>query len=365
MKDVLDHVGERLPWWWAEPWDQVGLLVGDPDAPAQRVFVSLDPSPAALDRAVEAGAGVLLTHHPPFREPPKRLVPGPGMSGVPFAAAGKGVALIAAHTNLDRSPEGADALPEALGLEPVAALEPGLVDVAIVVAYVPDGSLGQVRDAMAGAGAGSIGRYAGCSFSCEGVGTFTPGDGSTPTVGTLGERSVQGEARLEMVCAPGDSDAVVAACRAAHPYEEPVILSTAATLALSAARMGRVCPAPEGSTLGSLARSAGAALGVSPRVWGEERKAAAVVALAPGSGRSLVPAALAAGADVFVTGELRYHDALDAVSAGLSVIEAGHDATEWPLAGVLATVAAGTFGLDADDVTLDERSVGWWVPEGA
>jgi dinuclear metal center YbgI/SA1388 family protein len=364
VADLVAQVGRRAPWWWAEPWDQVGLVCGEPSAAVGTVFASLDPTPATLRRAIEAGATVLLTHHPPFREGPVRLVAAQGMAGVPFAAVAAGVSLVAAHTNLDRAPEAGEALPAALGLDTVRGLEAGRIEVAIVTVYVPKDDAGRVRSAMAGAGAGDIGRYEGCAFLADGIGTFTPVVGSDPSLGTVGVAASAEETRLEMVCSRADVDRVLSAAADAHPYEEPVAVATEAVLPIGAARMGRVCTAPKATTLGTLAQNVATRLGVTPRVWGEGGKDIKTVAVAPGSGRSFVGDALDAGADVMVTGELRYHDALDALEAGLAVIEAGHDATEWPLVPVLARYATETEGLEEEDVILDEPAVGWWTAEG-
>lgn len=361
VRDLVDRVASVAPWWWAEPWDNVGLIAGDEDAPLERVFVSLDPTPEALDRAVDAGAQVLLTHHPPFREGPARLTPAVGLPGVCFSAVARGVALIAAHTNLDRSPEGALALPEKLNLTPGEPLEPGLVEVSVVTVYVPRDAVARVRSSMSEAGAGDIGRYTGCAFTSEGVGTFTPQASAHPTAGTIGVASSEEESRVEMVCARGAVAAVVAACRRSHPYEEPVIIAVQGALALGVARMGRVCEAPKGFDVRTFAADVGRRLGVRPRVWGDPDRAVRTVAVAPGSGRSFVGGALAAGVDVFMTGELRYHDALDAAAAGLAVVEAGHDATEWPLAAALADIARGTPGLDAQGIVMDDAAPRWWV----
>lgn len=126
-------------------------------------------------------------------------------------------------------------------------------------------------------------------------------------------------------------------------------------------RAGRLASGAPDLTVGALAALVGVRLGVRPRVWGDSERSVRLIALAPGSGRSLVPAALVAGADTLVTGELRYHEALEAHAAGLSVIEAGHDATEWPLTRVLAELAKTAPGLDAGSVLLDEATYRWWI----
>jgi len=260
--ELYEHLDATIPFAWAEPWDRVGLLVGDRDAVVSRVLVSLDPTRAALDRAVEEGANVLVTHHPAFLDPLEAVVAAPGAAGVAFEAARRGISLIACHTNLDRSPQGSDALPAALGLT--------------------------VR-------------------------------------GPLERR--------------GEAD------RPDLPSATPL--------------GGRLCEAGECGTLAALAETVGTRLGVGTRIWGDVAARVTLVALAPGSGRSLVPDALASDAEVLVTGELRYHEALDALERGLMVVEAGHDATEWPLTGALSRIVAQTPGLAPADVVIDRISYPW------
>jgi dinuclear metal center YbgI/SA1388 family protein len=363
--DLLAHLDTELPEAWAEPWDRVGLLVGDRCAPLTRVLVSLDPTPDALGRAVAAGAEVLLTHHPAFLDPPDTLSPASGLQGVPFAAASAGVALIAAHTNLDRAPAGAAALPSALGLVVEEPLESSREPVAVIVTYTPVDATARVLSALAGAGAGRVGYYAECSFTSPGTGRFTPLGGAAPVSGRRGERSAAAEDRIEVVCPPSAVDAAVGALRAAHPYEEPVVLVSESELDRGAARMGRVCRAPAGVTLEGLAGLVGRSLGVRPTVWGDAASRVRRIAVAPGSGRSLVGDAVRAGCDVIITGELRYHEALNAAVAGLAVVEAGHDATEWPLTRALAKIATSAPGLGISRVVLDDPKTNWWTAEGA
>lgn len=359
MTELLDHLNLRIPFAWAESWDAVGLLAGDPEAVVERVFVSLDPSPDALERALAAGAQVLLTHHPAFLEPLERLAPAAGSSGVPYLAVRAGVALVSCHTNLDRSPEGADALPLVLGTPVLGPLERGAQPVTLVITYAPSDSTDRIRDAMASAGAGRIGWYEGCAFTSGGTGTYVPLAGANPVVGARGDRTSTGEVRVEMVCPRDRASAVVGAARSVHPYEEPVVVTAEGALSRGAARMGRLCEAPRDATLGSLAALVGTRLGVKTTVWGDLERPVTRFATAPGSGRSLVPDALAAGVEALVTGELRYHEARDASDAGLAVIEAGHDATEWPLTRALSIIAAAAPGLGEDAVILDRVTYPW------
>jgi dinuclear metal center YbgI/SA1388 family protein len=360
VADVVRAVHEAFPPDWAEPWDVVGLLAGDPDASVDRVFVSLDPTLQTLDRAIDAGAQVLLTHHPSFLKPAERLVP--AAAGVSFAAVAAGVALVAAHTNLDRAPAGASVLPGMIGLTECTPLEDPALPVALVTVFVPASHEVQVAEAMAAAGAGRIGDYRQCSFSASGTARFTPTPASDPYVGSAGEPSMAGEVRLEMVAPPGKAAAVRAAARVSHPYEEPLIVVTDATIARGEARMGRVGRLPARVALDAFAHTVAGAFGVVPRVWGARDSSIEVVATATGSAGSLVPAAMRSGADVLLAGEVRYHDAQAARESGLCVIEIGHDVSEWPLVPVLAEAARSASGLDPEMVLVDEPGAAWWTP---
>jgi hypothetical protein len=213
---------------------------------------------------------------------------------------------------------------------------------------------------MSRAGAGRIGEYRAAAFTARGTGSFVPLGGSRPYSGTVGRSSSAEEIRLEMVCAPADVSAVVSAARSAHPYEEPLIVVADVAIGRGAARLGRLCALREGSSLAGFAAHVAAGLSVKPRVWGDPDAPVTLVAVAPGSGKSLVGAAVAAGASVLLTGEVGYHVALDARAAGLAVIEAGHDATEWPLVEVLAEAVRSHPALE-DRVIVDAPVMRWWT----
>jgi putative NIF3 family GTP cyclohydrolase 1 type 2 len=176
---------------WAEPWDAVGLVCGDPDAECDEALFAIDPVAATVDEAIERGAGLLVTHHPLL------LKPVHGVPVVDYKGAlvtrliRHGVALYVAHTNADvASPGVSDVLARTLGVEDVAPLSPGPPDDAVkVVVYVPADAAQRVVDALAGAGAGHIGDYARCAWWTDGTGTFEAGPGTDPAVGRPGERT--------------------------------------------------------------------------------------------------------------------------------------------------------------------------------
>lgn len=356
-------IDEAFPTQWAEDWDRVGMLLGDPMREVTGVVLALDPTHAAIGACGDAGANVLVTHHPAALTMPSRIAPGGGAAGVLFHALDAGVALINAHTNLDRAPAAGTQLPARLGVAPLKPIERSTMPAAIVTAYVPPAAVERVRTAMSGAGAGRLGEYDACAFvSAPGEGSFTPREGARPTRGDVGATSTATEVRVEMVAPRSRVRGVVSAARAAHPYEEPLITVAEVAIVRSSARMGMLCDAGPDATLRSIADRAAEAFGVTPRVWGDADAVVSRVATATGSAGSLIGDVIASGAQALVAGEVRYHDALDAVENGLSIVEVGHDVSEWPLVELLREVVAGIDDIDQVPVVLRPATPGWWTP---
>ncbi|MRS11456.1 MAG: Nif3-like dinuclear metal center hexameric protein [Actinobacteria bacterium] len=358
---LVSALDRAFPAQWAEDWDRVGLVVGGAGAAVTGVLVTLDATAESVERAAEMGANVLVTHHPPFLECPEHAERVGGPAGTPEAALRLGIAVISAHTNLDRAPSGGDALPKALGLSILEPLECGTEDVVLVVTYVPKDAVDRVVAAMAATGAGRLGDYTDCAFISDGSGRFTPLAGARPV--TSAGREGAPESRIEMVAPSACAEAVLDSARDAHPYEEPVIVAVPGVRPRGAARLGRICTWRESATVSELAAHVSDSLGVRCRVWGDGSKLAGRVAVANGSASSLIGDAVAK-ADTLVAGEVRYHDALAAAAAGLAVIEAGHDATEWPLVAVLSEAVRSSV-REHVEVTVESPKTGWWTVEGS
>jgi dinuclear metal center YbgI/SA1388 family protein len=319
---------------WAEPWDAVGLVTGDPDAEAGEALFAIDPVAATVDEAAERGVRLLVTHHPLLLR---------GVHGVPVTdykgalvdrLVRNGIALYVAHTNADAaSPGVSDALGTVLGLRDLAPLSPGPPDDAAKIAvYVPADAADRVVDALSSAGAGVIGEYARCAWWVEGTGTFEASPSASPAVGPPGERTTVAERRVEMVVPRPRIAAAVRALLAAHPYEEPAY-DVLPVLLPHDRGIGRVGVLPSALPLEEFAATVAAALpeAVNPiRVAGDPALPVRTVAVCGGSGDEFVSAAARAGADVYVTADLRHHPVSEATERGLALIDAGHWASEWP-----------------------------------
>jgi dinuclear metal center YbgI/SA1388 family protein len=358
---LVDAIGAFAPWHWAAPWDQVGLLVGDADAIASRVLVTLDPSAETVARAAAGGVNVIVSHHPVFLAPPARFVRGSGGVGAVVASAlNAGISLVAAHTNLDRHPDASNALASLLGVSSCGSLESSLATVSLVVTYVPAEAADRVRSAMGDAGAGRVGSYKDSSFSHDGHGRFVAGELSHPVNGVMGANTVA-EVCIEMTCPVPFTTRVLSAARDAHPYESPVVFASEVQMSRVGFGLGCVCPIDPPTDLATLASDIAARTGVAPRVWGDPDAPMRTAAVATGSAGSLIGDSIAVGADVLIGGEVRYHDAMEARDDGLSIIELGHDVSEWPLVPLLGAAVATTPGLRYESIDIDTPSIRWWT----
>lgn len=335
----------------AASWDQVGLQLGDPSEPVEGIGVCHEVTDEVIDRATTDGIGLLVAYHPLLFSPTTRLVAGPTPTGRAHRLVRAGVSLFVVHTGWDAHPGGtADALADALGLADVRPF--GADDGAAhlkVVTFVPQAHVAGLIDALAGAGAGTIGEYASCAFTVPGHGTFEPGPGTDPHVGEVGLLNRVEEQRVEMILPLSRRESVVRALLEAHPYEEPAFdLISLQPDTIFIGRVGTV-----GSpTLGELTALAADRLGFAGvRMAGDAARRVASVAVVPGSGSSFSRAARSAGADVLVTGDVGHHRAVEALDSGLAVIDVGHAPGERPGVARLYDVVASHQEVPVHDYT--------------
>jgi dinuclear metal center YbgI/SA1388 family protein len=342
---------------WAESWDAVGLVCGDPDEPVGSVLLAVDAVPGTVAEAIDGGAQLLITHHPllltgvhgvPADDPKGRLV---------HRMIRAGVAHYVAHTNADVATPGvSDALAERLGLVDLRPLE-SKPDEPLdkLVVFVPTDGAEPLIDALAAAGAGRLGNYDRCAWSAEGTGTFRPQTGANPTIGSVGDIERVVESRVEMVLARHLRAGVIAAMRAAHPYEEPAFDVFALAPVPGQRGTGRVGMLAAPMTLAEFTEHAATVLPATSwglRVAGNPAREVRTVAVCGGSGGSLAEDARRAGADVFLTADLKHHPAVEAVTErggdGMALVDAAHWATEAPWLDALAGALGERFGTTVD-----------------
>ncbi len=376
VADAIAVLERQYPPQAAEDWDSVGLSVGDRETAVRRVLFAVDPLPAVIDEAIAWGADLLVTHHPLLLRPVHGVSTDTWKGRAIHELIRAECALFTAHTNADVAHDGVnDALAAALGLRDTSPLRPWPQHPTDkVVTFVPAEAAEKVIDAMASAGGGTLGDYTRCAWTVQGTGTFTPQVGATPVIGTVGTTEVVSESRVEMLVPRHSRDAVLAALRSAHPYEEVAVDVIELAAMPSNTGLGRVGVLPEATTLADFARAVAAALPRTPggvTYFGDGDRPIRRVAVCGGAGDGLLQDATRAGVDAFVTADLRHHPASEHLAdGGPALIDPGHWASEWPWLPLAASAL--TEGLNAAEVgatTVETRvstivtdPASGWVP---
>jgi len=351
VAEIAAAVEDWAPPGSAKSYDNVGLQVGRSDRTVSRAVIALDCTPAVVREAREMGAELVVSHHPLLFRPLKRLVEGDLVAETTLSLAEAGIALYSAHTNLDAARDGVSfALAREIGLQDLRFLQPLDGDVLRkLVVFVPASHSDQVREALSSAGAGRIGAYEGCAFESPGTGHFRPSAGANPFIGEAGGPAEQvEEVRLEMEVPAWLLPRALAALSEAHPYEEIAYDVVPVRQEYRNAGLGAVGMLPEAEPLFAFLSRVAERLGVPAlRHTGAARDSVRTVAVCGGSGSDLVPAAIAAGADAYVTADVTYHRYFDVLGPDgaprIMLVDAGHYETEAVAERVLHGFLSGRF----------------------
>jgi dinuclear metal center YbgI/SA1388 family protein len=330
ISDIAGIINKFAPVALAETWDNPGLQVGDPTASVERIMVALDPCRTAMEAAVSFGCSLLVTHHPLIFNPLKRISSQDTIGSLLTFAIKNSLSIVSAHTNYDVADGGLnDLLAERLGLCAVEPLKAGPPEKLVKLAvFVPIGHEEAVRNALLPYLI-NLGNYAECSFQTAGTGTFKPLAGATPFAGEVGKREYADEVRLEFLVRENDMNGALRALRKAHPYEEPAFDLYPLLNKGRQGGIGRIGELPASCTLAQFAATVKVLLGApGVRMVGAGERLIRKVAVCGGSGAFLLHEAGFKGADVLVTGDIKYHEARDAEALGLAAIDAGHYSTE-------------------------------------
>lgn len=362
VADVVAYLDRFAPPVLAAEWDNVGLLAGDPALPANRILTCLTITSDVVEEAIAERVELIVSHHPVMFRGVKKLTPQSPDGRVLPPLLRHGIAVYSPHTAFDNCPGGInDGLARRLGLIDVQPLRKAMSKPECkLVVFVPDVDLAKVSDAMFAAGAGKIGQYEQCSFRVPGTGSFFGNDSTNPTVGVKGRRENVSEWRLEVVVPEKCVDAVIAAMRQSHSYEEPAfdVYPLRGKSTGGEGRIGQLAAPVPLSDLAKLTKAQLHANGV--QLVGDPGKLVQSVAIACGAAGEFLPDAIAAQADVFLTGEIRFHDCQTAQAANIAVILPGHYATERPGIEYLAGQLAAAFPATTVNASQRERDPLSW-----
>ncbi len=364
---VMDALERLAPARLAESWDNIGLLVGSPDQPVSGIVVALDVDFAAIEFALSCGANLIVSHHPVIFKGITSLRHDTPQGKLLCRLIENRMAVIAVHTNLDSAQGGVnDALAAAIGLEQVHPLQQNHVEKLYKLAvYVPEQQLELVRAALGDAGAGHLGVYSHCSFSTRGEGTFLPLQGAIPFIGQQGTLERVNEYKIETIVSETIRRQVIEAMLAVHPYEEVAYDLYALEDKGPANGLGRIGVLSQSMQLSQFAARVKECLQVSTvKLAGHPDAIITTAAVCGGSGAEFITQAAEAGADVFITGDVKYHEAQQAVARGLALIDAGHFATEYPVLAYLARYLSNHLKQEKPNIPVTvapARDISWFL----
>jgi len=330
VQQVIDKLEAIAPPHLAASWDNVGLLLGDRTVNVQKILTCLTLTEEVADESTSTGVQLVITHHPILFRGAKRLTADSSEGRTILKLAKAGIAVYSPHTSFDDGPGGInDQLATALWLDDIKPLRTSQQEECKLVVFVPESDLSKVSDAIFQAGAGVIGQYRECSFRLAGTGTFFGEEPANPTVGQKGRREEVNEWRLEAVCPKSKINAVIEAMKAAHSYEEPAFDVYSLVSIKGRTGAGRIGELATAMSLRELAQTAKRILKAGiVQVVGELDRIVRRMAIACGAAGEFLDDAQRANADVFLTGEMRFHDYLAAQAAGIALVLPGHYATE-------------------------------------
>lgn len=329
IQTILSHLESMAPPSLQESYDNAGLLTGQPDWPCTGVLCTLDATEAVIQEAITRQCNLVVAHHPIIFGGLKKINGKNYVEKTIITAIKNDIAIYAIHTNLDHVLAGVNGkIAEKLGLIDTQILSPKESTLKKLFTFVPVAQAEAVRDALFEAGGGHIGHYSECSFGVEGTGTFKGAADTKPFAGTPGQRQYEKELKIELIFPAWLQAPLVKALVAAHPYEE---------VAYDVVNLANVHPGIGSGLTGKL-----------PQPMAEKDflrllktqfnlqvirhtpftgKPVEQVALCGGAGSFLVLKALASGADVFVTGDMKYHEFFDA-NGRMMIADIGHFESE-------------------------------------
>ena len=330
VKDIAAAIEQFAPLVYQESYDNCGLQVGSPDAAVTGALLTLDVTEAVVDEAIASGCNIIVAHHPLIFGGLKRITGRNYVERTVLKAIKHDIAIYAAHTNLDNMRMGVnDRIARKLGLVNTHILAPKAGTLSKLHTYAPPAVAGRVREAMFAAGAGSVGNYTECSFNTMGHGSFRPGPDTHPAIGQAGgTREWVAEEKIEVLVAKHHEQAVLAAMRSAHCYEEvacELVPLPNVNYEIGAGLVGDLEQPTDIDALLQLLRTnlqAGCVRHTAP-----VKPMVSRIALCGGSGSFLLPDAIRAGADVFVTADFKYHQFFDA-EGKIVIADIGHYETE-------------------------------------
>ena len=354
IENITAAIEKIIPLELAQDWDNVGLLIGDPQNKVKNILLTIDVTSDVVAEAKRLKTDLIISYHPVIWDGLKKITAGsavkPRLASAPVAEATPatgagakvyelircGIAVFSIHTALDSAIGGVnDGLAEIIGIRDAKPIgdyvDYPTSDNYKLVVFIPVESVLKVSNAVFAAGAGQMGNYSHCGFVAEGTGTFLPLQGAKPAIGKKGKLEKVPEIRFETIVPAEKLDEVIAAMKKAHPYEIPafdVFKLCARPQKFGLGRIGKLAqPLRIKQIIQRIKKYTGVkAIGIisDPPKAGLVKTAA----VCAGSCGKIINSVIAAKIDLYVTGELKHHYALAAKEAGLTCICLSHSVSE-------------------------------------
>ena len=354
VSDIIKKIEQWLPEKFAIKEDKIGLITGSYDKEVNKILVTLDVNLEVIKEAIDNKVDFIFAHHNPFYNMPETFVSDTPQGRILKELLKNDISLYIAHTNLDAAFGGVnDVLADMIGLKNVSSLVTGWKERYVKFAVnVPENFEEKVRAAITDAGAGYIGNYSDCTFHVKGDGYFMPKQGTEPFLGKIEKLSKVNEVKIETILNIEKLDKVLKAMLEVHPYEElaydifPLYNDGKKT------GLGRIGYIQNPITLKEFLDLVNKLLGTSNLKYsGDLNRHVYKIALCGGSGMSFFKDAYSKGADVYLTGDIKFHEAQEAQELGLALIDAGHYATEKPVVEKAANFLLLNFKDEAQVIT--------------
>ena len=333
VKDIAERIEKIVPLELAQDWDNVGLLIGDPQKNVKNILLTIDVTGDVAAEAKRLKTDLIVSYHPVIWDGLKKIT-AEGPTDVVYELIRSGVAVFSIHTALDSAIGGVnDGLAEIIGIKdgkPIGDyVNSPAGDNYKLVVFVPIESVAEISNAVFAAGAGTMGNYSHCGFGAAGTGTFLPLEGAKPAIGKKGKIEAVPEIRFEAIVPAEKLDEAVAAMKKAHPYETPafdIIKLYDSPTKFGLGRIGKLAwPLQKAQIIKRIKKHTGVqAVGIV----GNENRLVKTAAVCAGSCGKIINAVIAAKADLYLTGELKHHQALAAQEAGLTCICLSHTVSE-------------------------------------
>ncbi len=333
VNDIAREIESLAPKALAQSWDNVGLLVGDKNQEVSKVLFAIDITKDVVKEAIKQGADLIISYHPVIWDGLKKVTADSEKSVV-YELIRAGISVYSIHTSLDVVWGGVnDGLAQMVGIEspePIGDfVSDPKKDLYKLVVFVPSGDVNKVAKAVYDAGAGELGNYSNCSFTSDGVGTFVPKEGANPAVGDKGKLTQVDEVRFETIVHSSRLDSVVSAMLLAHPYEMPaydVLKIYDLHRRMGLGRMGKLSnPRRLDDIIADIKQKTSAK---SIGIVGPKNKTIRSAAVCAGTCGKILNTVISEGCDLYLTGELKHHEALVAQEASLVCLCLSHTVSE-------------------------------------